>query len=156
MGDFLKLGGDTPRPPPEGNPSGLPLPRSSPKTDLCERRADQQTLRPTLDHQQEVSCTSFPMVSLRSHTLRDCLKRLSQPPNPPILGDFLKLGDTPRPPPEGFPSGLPLLRSSSKGDLCERRADQQTLRPTPDHQPRYNRDASFSAVSWIAHVKRLL
>ena len=27
---------------------------------------------------------------------------------PPILGDFLELGDTPRPPPEGFPSGLPV------------------------------------------------
>jgi hypothetical protein len=26
---------------------------------------------------------------------------------PPILGDFLKLGGTPRPPPEGNPSGLP-------------------------------------------------
>ena len=29
---------------------------------------------------------------------KDCYNTLNQPPNLPILGDFLKLGDTPRPP----------------------------------------------------------
>jgi len=28
----------------------------------------------------------------------DCLNSFNQPPNPPILGDFFKLGDTPKPP----------------------------------------------------------
>jgi hypothetical protein len=45
---------------------------------------------------------------------RECWNSIDQPPSPPILGDFLSLGDTPRPPPEGNPSGLPLPPSHPK------------------------------------------
>jgi hypothetical protein len=36
------------------------------------------------------------------------------PLNPPFLGDFKKMGDTPKPPPEGDPSGLPNDYSGKK------------------------------------------
>ena len=46
---------------------------------------------------------------------KDCYNTLNQPPNLPILGDFLKLGDTPRPPDRKYPASL-YQRPQNYGD----------------------------------------
>ena len=46
------------------------------------------------------------MSSIRS--IRPCVNLIFNPLYPPIMGDFLLvIGDTPKTPPEGSPSGLP-------------------------------------------------